>query len=157
MRSTRNIKSLFLLKDKISHQSCVIYEEQCSCKLNYIGETKRNSEVRWREHEDPAGNSEPAKHLMGNASHKFAWKMFSAAPSHFFSRKSLEAFLIVLRIPALNDQLWHHSFSLFRHGITKWYFVHIASLLMIVDCFFYRIISLMPLLTLLIYIVLMKK
>ena len=105
MRSTRNIKSLFPLKDKISHQSCVIYEEQCSCKLNYIGETKRNSEVRWREHEDPAGNSEPAKHLMGNASHKFVWKMFSAAPSHFFSRKSLEAFLIVLRIPALNDQL----------------------------------------------------
>ena len=75
-----------------------------SCSY-YIGETKRNSEVRWREHEDPAGNSEPAKHLMENASHKFAWKMFSAAPSHFFGRKSLEAFFILLRIPALNDQL----------------------------------------------------
>ena len=53
--STRNIKSLFPLKDKVAHRSCVIYEGQCSCKLSYIGETKRNSEVRWREHENPAG------------------------------------------------------------------------------------------------------
>ena len=116
--STRNIKSLFPLKDKVAHRSCVIYEGQCSCKLSYIGETKRNSEVRWREHENPAGKTEPAKHLMENASHKFTWKVLSDAPSHFRRRRILEAFFIAIRKPALNDQLEHHSLSLFRHGIT---------------------------------------
>ena len=64
--STRNIKSLFPLKDKVAHRSCVIYEGKYSCGLSYIGETKRNSEVRWKEQEDPAGKSEPAKHLIEN-------------------------------------------------------------------------------------------
>ena len=83
LRSTRNIKSLFPLKEKVAHQSCVIYEGQCSCKLSYIGEAKKkkkNSEVRWRERKDPAGKLEPAKHLMENASHKFTWKVLLAAP-----------------------------------------------------------------------------
>ena len=53
--STRNITSLFPLKDKVAHPSCKIYEGQCSCKLSYIGETKRNNKVRWRKHEYPAG------------------------------------------------------------------------------------------------------
>ena len=53
--STRNIKSVFPIKDKVAHPNCVIYEGQYSCKLSFIGETKRNNEVRWREHEDPAG------------------------------------------------------------------------------------------------------
>ena len=44
--STRNIKSLFPLKNKVAHRSCIIYERKCSCKLYYIGETKRSSEVR---------------------------------------------------------------------------------------------------------------
>ena len=52
--STRNIKSLFPLKDKVVHRSCVIYEGKCSCGLSYIGETKRNNEVRWKEHVNPA-------------------------------------------------------------------------------------------------------
>ena len=116
--STRNIKSLFPLKDKVAHRSCVIYEGQCSCKLSYIREMKRNSEVRWREHENPAGKTEPAKHLMENASHKFTWKVLSDASSHFRRRRILEAFFIAIRKPVLNDQLEHHSLSLFRHGIT---------------------------------------
>ena len=115
--STRNIKSLFPLKDKVAHRSCVIYEGR-SCKLSYSGETKRNSEVHWREHENAAGKTEPAKHLMENASHKFTWKVLSAAPSHFRRRRILEVFFIAIRRPALNDQLEHHSLSLFRYGIT---------------------------------------
>ena len=39
--STRNIKSLFPLKEKVAHRSCAIYEGQCSCKLSYIGEVKK--------------------------------------------------------------------------------------------------------------------
>ena len=69
--STRNIKSLFPLKDKVARRSCVIYKGKCSCGLSYIGETKRNSKIRWKEHEHPAGKSEPAKHLIENAYHQF--------------------------------------------------------------------------------------
>lgn len=67
--STRNIKLLFLLKDKVAHLFCVIYEGQCSCNLSCIREAKGNSELRWKEHEDLAGKWEPAKNLIENASH----------------------------------------------------------------------------------------
>ena len=86
--SSENIKSLFRIK--VAHRCCVIYERQYSCKLSYIGETKRNGEFRWKEHEDLAGKSEPAKQLIENTSHKFTWKALSAAPSHFCRRKILE-------------------------------------------------------------------
>ena len=110
--SNRNTKSLFPLKDKFAHQSSVIYEGKCPCKLSYI-----NSEVRWKIHEDPARKSEHAKHLIGNTFHKFTWKLVSIAPSHFCRTEILEALFIALRKPALNDQLEDHSLSLFRHGI----------------------------------------
>ena len=61
--STRKIRTLFRLKSKNPHPSCVIYEGSCSCSDTYIGETKRNVEVRWLEHEHLKGKSEPAKHL----------------------------------------------------------------------------------------------
>ena len=38
--STRNIKSLFPLKDRVAHRSREIYEGKCSCKTSYIGEEK---------------------------------------------------------------------------------------------------------------------
>ena len=120
--STRNIKSLFPLKDKVAHRSCVIYEGQCSCKLRYIGETKRNSEVRWREHENPAGKTEPAKHLMENASHMFTWKVLSDAPSHFRRRRILEVFFIAIRKPALNDQLKTSFFVL----VSAWHYLNVT-------------------------------
>ena len=50
---TRNIRSLFPLKDKNHYKSCVIYKDDCSCILRYFGETKRNAEVRWNEHNNP--------------------------------------------------------------------------------------------------------
>ena len=96
----------------------MIYERKCSCNLRYIGETKRNSEVRWKAHEDPARNLESAKNLIENASHKITWKVLSAALSHFRRRKILEVLFTALRKPALNNHLEHRSLSLFRHGIT---------------------------------------
>ena len=60
---TRNIRSLFPLKDKNDYKSCVIYKGDCSCGSRYIGETKRNAEVRWNEHNNPTKSSEPSKHL----------------------------------------------------------------------------------------------
>ena len=50
------LKGLITFKYKVAHQSC---EGQCSCNLSYIGETKKNSGVRWKEHKYPAGKSEP--------------------------------------------------------------------------------------------------
>ena len=43
---TRNILSLLPLEDKKNYKSCVIYKEDCCCGSHYIGETKRNVEVR---------------------------------------------------------------------------------------------------------------
>ena len=40
---TRSIQSLFPKNDS---KSCVICKGDCSCGLRYIGETKRNAEVR---------------------------------------------------------------------------------------------------------------
>ena len=47
---TRNIRSLFNLKDKANHVSSVVYEGKCNCGENYIGETGRNVTKRWDEH-----------------------------------------------------------------------------------------------------------
>ena len=51
------------LKDKNDYKSCVIYKGDCSCGSRYIGETKRNVEVRWNEHNNPTKSSELSKHL----------------------------------------------------------------------------------------------
>ena len=66
---TRNIRSLFRLKDKNDYKSCVIYKGDRSSDLGYIDETKRNAEVRWSEHNNPTKSSEPSKHLRSNINH----------------------------------------------------------------------------------------
>ena len=38
----------------------------CSCGSWYIGETKRNAEVRWNKHYNPTESSELSKHLRKN-------------------------------------------------------------------------------------------
>ena len=47
---TRNIRSLFPLKDENDYKSCVVYKGDCSCGSHYIRETKRSAEVKmeWR-------------------------------------------------------------------------------------------------------------
>ena len=47
---TRKLESLFPLKNRIVHKANIIYKGRCTCKEFYIGETKRNSEVRWNGH-----------------------------------------------------------------------------------------------------------
>ena len=116
--STRNIKSLFPLKDRVKHLSCVIYEGKCLCSRCYIGETIRNSDIRWSEHESATGKSEPAKHLADNKSHMFTWKILASASLHFCKRKILEVLFITKLKPDLNNQIEHHALSLFRHGVT---------------------------------------
>ena len=76
------MRSLFPLKDKNDYKSCVIYKGDCSCVSRYIGETKRNAEVRWNERNNPTKSSEPSKHLQSNMIHYFTWTVISNAPKN---------------------------------------------------------------------------
>ena len=114
---TKNIKSLFSTKDKISHVSNVIYSGQCSCGDNYIGETDRNAEIRWREHDKPSHQSNPSKHLTNNITHEFQWKIIKYAPRNNTKRKILEAFFISRYKPKLNNQVEMRHLLLFKNGI----------------------------------------
>ena len=116
--NTRKIKSLFPLKDRNPHPANVIYQGVCSCGLSYVGETVRNAETRWAEHNNPLHNSEPSSHLTQNIEHEFDWTILSRAPKKERKRKILEAFYIAKLKPVLNDQVKSHSLSLFRHGVT---------------------------------------
>ena len=76
---TTKVCSLFPIRDKLNHHHHVIYKEVCSCENTYIGETKRNSVVRWKEHESLSGTSEPTKHLASNPTHQFFWMILEKA------------------------------------------------------------------------------
>ena len=83
---TRQIKSLFNLKDKNTHRSHEVYEGYCSCGVDYIGETKRNAEVQIDEHSNLSNDSETARHLRENPTH-------SSAQS-FHKRRIIEGLII---------------------------------------------------------------
>ena len=76
----------------------------CSCGSRYIGETKRNAQVRWNENNNPTKSSEPSKHLCSNISHYFTWTVISNASKNAKTRKNLEASYITLWKPNLNEQ-----------------------------------------------------
>ena len=99
--NTKKVRKLFKLKSQNPHPSCKIYK--VTCGETYIGETERNVEVRWGEHTSSSGTSEPSKHLLNNPDHAFTWKILSPAPINKKERKSLEAFLIALNAPSLNN------------------------------------------------------
>ena len=115
---TKQVRSFFPLKDKNPHPSCKIYEGECLCGMNYIGQTKRNVEIRWAEHNNPKHNSEPAKHLTKYIDHMFNWKILCNASSNVGLRKNLEASYIALLRPRLNEQKDFERLILFRNGIT---------------------------------------
>ena len=115
---TKKVKQLFSLKEQNPHPACKIYEGKCDvCQVRYIGETVRNTETRWAEHEDTNHNSEPARHLKSNPLHKFTWKVICNAPAHSLKRKYLEASFIANQKPILNDQVEFKLLSLFRNGV----------------------------------------
>ena len=115
---TKKVKSLFQLKDRNPYPSCVIYKSVCSFGNDYVGETSRNTTIRWGEHEDIKHDSEPAKPLCENSDHKFTWSIISTAPKLFKNRKFLEALFIAFLKPKLNNQIESKTLSLFRNGIT---------------------------------------
>ena len=70
--NTRKIQSLFNYKDKVQHDRYVIYCVVCLCGADYIGETIRNSQMRWKVHSTGRDeNSDCVKHLIDNFNHEF--------------------------------------------------------------------------------------
>ena len=85
---TRNIRSLFPLKDKNDYKFCTIYIGDCSCGSSYIGGTNRNAEVRWNKYNNTTKRSEPSKHLQSNISNCFKWAIISNASKNAKTRKN---------------------------------------------------------------------
>ena len=66
------------MTNNISQYSCVVYRGLCLCGAKYIGETQRNTEIRWSEHDERVHtNSECAKHLNERYGHEFEWLILS--------------------------------------------------------------------------------
>ena len=105
---TKKVEQLFKLKSRNPHPSCVIYE----------GETVRTVEIRWQEHEDTQKDSEPAKHLKNNPTHSFTWKVLLPASSIRRIRQNMEASMIALKQPPLNERVESKKLLLFRNGVT---------------------------------------
>ena len=116
---TRNIRFLFPLKGKKDYKSCVIYKGDCSCDSRYIGETKRNTEVRWSEHNNATKISEQSKHLRSDINHCFTWPAISNAPKNDKTRKNLEASYIALWKPDLKEQ--KEFLRLYLYQVEKYY------------------------------------
>ena len=109
---TKKVKQSFKLKCRNFHPSCVIYECACSCQESYIGETVRNVEIRWQEHEDTQKDSEPVKHLKNNPTYSFTWKVLLWPSSIRRIRQNKEALVIPLKRPSLKCtlmQIWKSS------------------------------------------------
>ena len=87
-------KKGYVLKDPVVHRANVIYKGTCSCSEFQVGETKRNTEVRWREHCSTKKMSEVGDHLLMNPGHTVNWEMLTNAPKQVSKRKILEAFCI---------------------------------------------------------------
>ena len=116
--TTRNIRSLFRVKDKNLYPAYKIYYGICECGEDYVGETKRNTATRWSEHNNPTKDTQPARHLKDNLEHKFHWKIICHASKNRAVRKNLESIFIGLMKSSLNKQENFDRLVLFRNGIT---------------------------------------
>ena len=86
-----------MLKDPVIHKANVIYKGTlltCSCNEFYVGETKRNYEVRWKEHCSAKKTSELADHLLLNPGHTVNWEILTNVLKQVNKRKISEAFYI---------------------------------------------------------------
>ena len=115
---TKKVKSLFPLKDRNLHPSCKIYKGICSSGEIYIGETIRNVEKRWSEHNSADNKSEPVKHLANNEENSFLWSILLAAPKDGRTRENLEAFFNATLKPSINRQEDSNMLTVFRNGVT---------------------------------------
>ena len=87
------------------------------CEQIYIGESRRNVELRWEEQENTFKDSEPAKHLKENLSPQVFLENFVCSIRQRI-RKILEASEIALKRPSLIEQIESKRLLLFRDGVT---------------------------------------
>ena len=98
----------------------MIYRVICSCGADYIGETIRNSEIRWNEHITVKDqNSDCVKHLNNHFDHEFRWFVLSHASKNCLKRKILEAHYIKTCQPSLINQINSDLLKLFRNADLK--------------------------------------
>ena len=115
---TKKVKTLFKVKDKSLPRRCKTYKGVCSFGESYIGETIRNVEVRWDEHNNTMNRSNHSKHIRDNLDHVFNWPVLANAPKNMLQQKILEAYYIVLEKPTSNEQLELNRLNLFPNGVT---------------------------------------
>ena len=77
------------LKDENGYKSRVTYKGNCSCCSRCIGESKRNAEARWNEHNNLTKSSESSKHLRSNINNYFTWTLISNAPKRAKTNMSI--------------------------------------------------------------------
>ena len=106
------------MKDKNLCPACKIYYGKCQCGEDNVGETIRNTAMRWSEHINPTHKSEPAQHIKKHIGHLLDWSILCSAPSNSQIRKNLEALFIGIMKPSLNEQTNFDRLTLFRNGIT---------------------------------------
>ena len=116
---TWKLRPLFPLKDPIYHKANITYKGTCPCKEFYIGQTKRNSEVRWNEHCSLKKTSEEGDHLLVNPQHNITRRIITKTPVQTFKRKILEAFYFRKFKRMLNIQKDIKIKRLFRNGVTQ--------------------------------------
>ena len=84
----------------------MIYRVICSCGADYIGETIRNSEIRWNEHITVKDQkSDCVKHLNNHFDHESRWFVLSHASKNCLKRKILEVHYIKTCQPSLINQI----------------------------------------------------
>ena len=103
---------------RITPNADSFYAVLCFCQESYIGETVRNVEIRWQEHEDTQKYSELEKLLKNNPTHSFTWKVLLPASSIRRIRQNMEASIIALKRPSLNERVESKKLLLFRNGVT---------------------------------------
>ena len=103
---------------RITPNADSFYAVLCFCQESYIGETVRNVEIRWQEHEDTQKYSELEKLLKNNPTHSFTWKVLLPASSIRRIRQNMEASTIALKRPSLNERVESKKLLLFRNGVT---------------------------------------
>ena len=116
--STRNIRSVFQIKNNVKHYSSVVYEGACLCGENKRNKSVRNVVLRWAEHEDPNKQSEPAKHLKYFPDHQFEWKVLIRALWIHEKKETFRGVLIKSVNPSINAQLDTELLDLFRNDVT---------------------------------------
>ena len=115
---TRQVKTLFPLKEERILLSCVFYKGTCSFGETYIGGTIRNASIRWEEHNNPTKMSQLPKHLKNNFHLVFNWVILCKAPQKHKFRRNLEASYIALLKPTLNEKDDFEVLTPFKNGVT---------------------------------------